>query len=299
MITVPLRDGTFAPGRSMTLSGENADEAPKLLRWQHVEQLPDAPVTVFTDMCLDEVLLSQSPTNIAVLIEPPAFSTTHYEKAERLEAHFDAIFTYDWEYLEAGIARGAPWRFYPFGGSRIRDWGVFDKSANASIIVSVKAITEGHRLRHEIVKRFGEHLSVFGEPYTEYLDPKPPGLRPFRYSVVVESGRSDYYFTEKLIDCFSQGTVPVYWGCPSMADFEADGIIPFETLDDLTYILANISEQDYLRRMSAIRRNLELARGFRCAEDWLAREYGRLFRPDEASAMMRTQRKEQVERLHC
>jgi len=292
MITIPLRDGTFQ-GESMSLSSENADEAPKSLRWRHVPDIPDdVPVMVFTDMCLDEVLLSRAPTNIAVLIEPPALTATHYEKAVMLEDRFDAIFTYSLEHLR----RGGPWRFYPYGGSRIREWGVFDKSkrANASIIVSVKAITEGHRLRHEIVKQFGERLSVFGEPYTEYLDPKPPGLRPFRYSIVVESGRSDYYFTEKLIDCFSQGTVPIYWGCPGIDGFfDEDGIISFKTPDDLAYILASISEWDYHDRLPAICRNLKLARGFRCAEDHLAAEYGWLFEDSEEAAMMRAQRKEQ------
>lgn len=278
MIKVPIRDGTFSD-QSMTLSGENADEAPKLLRWQRVEQLPDAPVMVFTDMCLDEVLLSRSPTNIAILIEPPAFSTTHYEKAKRLEAHFDAIFTYDLEHLE----RGAPWLFYPFGGSWIREWHVYEKLRPVSLIVSPKRVTEGHRLRHEIAGRFGPAVDVWGarsegEPY---WSPKHEALRHYMYSIVVESGPDDYWFTEKLIDCLSQGTVPIFWGYPSVRRFfEADGIITFETLDDLERVLASISEQDYLRRLPAIRRNLELAREFRCAEDWLVKRYGRLFRAE-------------------
>jgi len=276
MITVPLRDGTFH-GPSMSLSSENANEAPELLRWQRVEQLPDAPVTVFTDMCLDEVLLSKSPTNVAILIEPPAFSATHYRKAVELQDHFDAIFTYEREYVE----RGPPFLLYLVGGSRIREWGVFPKGKMVSIIVSDKWVTEGHLLRHRIVEELLPQfpgLEVFGEPYGPYLDPKGPGLRPFRYSVVVESGRSDYYFTEKLVDCLSQGTVPIYWGCPSVQRFfDSDGIITFETLDDLAYILASISEQDYLRRLPAVRWNLDLACGFRCAEDWMYLNHTELF----------------------
>jgi len=297
MITVPLRDGTFQ-GPSMSLGGENASEAPKLLRWERVEgRLPHTPVTVFTDMCLDEVLLSRSPTNIAILIEPAAFSATHYDKAERLEAHFDAIFTYDLARLRAGVQRGAPWRFYPFGGSWIEDWHVYEKLRLVSHIVSPKFVTEGHKMRHEIAARFAPFVEVWGQPFNGRFEPKHKALRHYMYSVVVESARADYYFTEKMLDCLSQGTVPIYLGCPGIdAFFDEDGIISFGDLDDLAYILASISEQDYLHRMPAIERNLELARGFRCAEDWLAREHGWLFESDETSAMMRRQRREQSER---
>jgi len=294
MIVVPLRNGTFQ-GPSMSLGGENADEAPKLLRWERVEgRLPHTPVAVFTDMCLDEVLLSRSPTNIAILIEPAAFSTTHYDKAERLEAHFDAIFTYDLARLRAGVQRGAPWRFYPFGGSWIADWHVYEKQRLVSHIVSPKYVTEGHKMRHEIAARFGDFVDVWGALVEGQprFEPKHKALRHYMYSVVVESARADYYFTEKLIDCISQGTVPIYWGCPGVDGFlDGDGIIPFGDLDDLAYVLASISTQDYLHRMPAIKRNLELARGFRCAEDWLAREHGWLFEDSEAAAVMRAQHK--------
>ena len=297
---VPIRDGTFH-NQSMSLAGENASLAPKFLRWDRVAQLPDAPVMVFTDMCLDEVLLSRSPTNIAILIEPAAFSTTHYEKAVRLEDHFDAIFTYDLGYLKAGVQRGAPWLYYPFGGSWIREWGVYEKLALASIIVSPKMVTEGHRLRHEIAQQFSgfvNFVKVWGalEEGQPRFEPKWKALRHYRYSIVVESARADYYFTEKLIDCLSQGTVPIYWGCPSIDSFfEGEGIIPFETLEDLAHILASISEQDYLQRLPAIWSNLELAKGVHCAEDYLVAEHPWLFEDSEAAATMRAQRREQGE----
>ena len=262
----------------MSLAGENRDEGPSFFEWDRKQpgEALDGPVTVFTDMCLDEVLLSKSPTNVAILIEPPAFSTTHYEKAARLEGRFDAIFTYDAERL----TRGAPWLFYPFGGSWIREWHVFEKLRLVSLIVSPKQVTEGHRLRHEIARQLAPFVEVWGalEDSQPRFEPKHKALRHYRYSIVVESERADYWITEKLIDCLSQGTVPIYWGCPGIGDFfNVGGIIPFETLGELTAILGSISEQGYLRRMPAIERNLELAREFRCAEDWIWKHYPDLF----------------------
>jgi len=266
----------------MTLSGENRDEGPSFFEWDRKQpgEALDGPVTVFTDMCLDEVLLSKSPTNVVILIEPPAFSITHYEKAVKLEGHFDAIFTHELDWLQAGIARGAPWYFYPFGGSWIRDWHVYEKLHFVSLIVSPKQVTEGHRLRHEIAQRFSPFVDVWGalEDSQPRFEPKHKALRHYRYSIVVESGRADYWFTEKLIDCLSQGTVPIYWGCPGIdVFFDEDGIIPFEGVDDLEGVLRRIGTQDYYDRLPAIMSNLRLARGFRCAEDWMYLNHKELF----------------------
>ena len=46
------------------------------------------------------------------------------------------------------------------------------------------------------------------------------------YHVAIENVCRRDYFTEKLLDCFLTRTVPVYWGCPNVANyFDPDGII--------------------------------------------------------------------------
>jgi hypothetical protein len=48
------------------------------------------------------------------------------------------------------------------------------------------------------------------------------------YSVVIENTREKNYFTEKIIDAFQSYTVPVYFGCPNIADyFDMSGVIVF------------------------------------------------------------------------
>jgi hypothetical protein len=55
--------------------------------------------------------------------------------------------------------------------------------------------------------------------------------------------QQDYYFTEKLIDCFLMETVPVYWGCPGIGSiFDERGILRFETPDELMRSLAHGTE---------------------------------------------------------
>jgi hypothetical protein len=46
------------------------------------------------------------------------------------------------------------------------------------------------------------------------------------FSFAIENCRQPYYMTEKLIDCFITGTVPIYWGADYAIDFfNPDGMI--------------------------------------------------------------------------
>ena len=69
----------------------------------------------------------------------------------------------------------------------------------------------------------------------------PHSTQAFRFSVVIENIRADFYFSAKLINCFVHGTVPVYWGAPSIAAFfNASGMIVFETLEEVRVFTGGI-----------------------------------------------------------
>jgi hypothetical protein len=205
---------------------------------------------------------------IAWLIEPPGGRRTHYDLAATLHQHFDYVLTFN-----AG-ENGPNYLYYPLGGSRIKaeDWTIYPKRHGVSLMTTDKRGMPGHRLRRHIYNEFS--LDAYGRG-SNPVDSKLEALSDYRYSVVVESIRLNYYFSEKLIDCLSCGTVPIYWGCPGIGRFfNMEGIIPFETTDELDYILLNVcSERDYRARLGAIRDNLELARFYQCAEDWIYGEY--------------------------
>ena len=75
------------------------------------------------------------------------------------------------------------------------------------------------------------------------------------------------YFTEKLLDCFATGTIPVYLGAPDIGDhFNKDGII------DLTEEF-EVSEEIYYSKMDAIKENLEKAKEIEVLEDFIYRRY--------------------------
>jgi hypothetical protein len=152
-----------------------------------------------------------------------------------------------------------------------------------SMIASQKTGAVGHRLRHAIVERFSQYapnmgVDVMGLGYRPIVS-KLEGLRDYRYSIIVESCRHEEYFSEKLIDCFSCGTIPIYWGCENIGSFfDRNGILSFTTLTELEHILISVvSQPDSAVRGAAIERNFELAKQYRSAEDWIYKCYPELF----------------------
>lgn len=158
------------------------------------------------------------------------------------------------------------------GGSFIKkeDFKIYNKSKNISIVVSNQKYTAGHQLRHEVVTRYKSRLDVFGSGYNKFLPYKLEGLQNYRYNIAIENWYGDYWFTEKLIDCFTTGTVPIYWGCPSIAKFfNTDGMIIFNNLDELEEKLYLCTPEYYFSKAKAIEENFKIAQEITFAEKWI------------------------------
>jgi hypothetical protein len=51
---------------------------------------------------------------------------------------------------------------------------------------------------------------------------------------VIENVVDDCWFTEKLLDSFLSGTIPIYCGCPTIGDFfDLQGMLLFTSVDEL------------------------------------------------------------------
>jgi hypothetical protein len=199
----------------------------------------------------------------AWLLESPEITPFAYDFIKNNYHKFDKVFTFEKDLLQISDK----FILIPYGGCwiNIEDRLIHDKSKNVSIILSAKKTTEGHQLRHEILTRFPSiHSFGFNNP----IDNKIMALKDYRFSIVVENCKRDFYFSEKLIDCFMSGTIPIYWGCPSIGNFfDTDGIITFNRIDELTNIVNNLSETLYSDRMNIIIKNYELAKQFLVADD--------------------------------
>jgi hypothetical protein len=45
------------------------------------------------------------------------------------------------------------------------------------------------------------------------------GLLDYEYSIALENSQQNNYFSEKLADAYLSWSVPIYWGCPNIANF--------------------------------------------------------------------------------
>jgi hypothetical protein len=138
-----------------------------------------------------------------------------------------------------------------------------------SIIASGKKEAPGHKLRHLIVDTYGEHLNIFGSGYKQ-INSKNEGLNDYRYSFAIENIIAEGYWTEKIVDCFSTGTIPIYWGAKSVSDFFIeDGIIRINDNFDLS-----ICDEDfYNSKKSIIEENFNRAINLPLPEDYIYLHY--------------------------
>lgn len=122
------------------------------------------------------------------------------------------------------------------------------KTKMISVITSNKAFTQGHvdRLRfiEKLVERYGDQVDVYGHGFHDFND-KWDVLAPYRYHIAIENSCTDYYWTEKLADCYLAETFPIYHGCTNVSDyFSPDSYEPIdirrsdEALDKIERVMA-------------------------------------------------------------
>ena len=230
-------------------------------------------VTVFTDSHLNSDIVNQveSKIKIAWLLESKAITPKAYEDIIRFEDRFDFILTHDDNLLR----RNSKYIKTIVGASRVSDnlWGLHKKENIVSMIASSKRFTEGHNFRHIIANELSNKhkIDMWGSGYNIF-DEKLSPLKSYAYSICVMNTNVNNYFTEILIDPISLGCVPILWGCPNISEyFNTDGIITFNTLEELDNILYNISLDDYNNRKKAIEENIEIAKKMKSTDDYIFR----------------------------
>lgn len=138
---------------------------------------------------------------------------------------------------------------------------VYPKSKFISFISSNKTINEGHRFRMKCVwdmdSNFKDKVSIYGRGLNN-IKSKLDGLKDFRFSITMENHRG--VFSEKILDCFLAGSIPIYYGPENIGKwFNKDGIIQFSSLEELQNIVSNLTDKDYDNRIEAVKDNLERA----------------------------------------
>lgn len=270
MRSVKLIDVNFNSGKGWQ-PGVSLSIAPKTMRWDRVaaDRFP-GPV-VLTDYRLNTKCLSLCP--IAWLVESPDIAPEIYDPRKVNYAKFKRVITFHHRLLETlpNAVEGL------MGGAHVHadDVGLWHKTKLVSMIASSKDTTAGHKFRCRVTSALTDRVDLFGRGRARPLENKGDGLRDYAFSVAVENCRVPHYFSEKLIDCFLTGTVPIYWGIRYIGKwFNEDGILHFETEQEARQIVDSLTVDQYLRMLPAVTDNFHRAQAYVSPEDsFLARGY--------------------------
>lgn len=235
---------------------------PKNFLWDRDTILDDGDVVVITDLPLVDRL--QNKKVYGWLIESPLITPHLYEYAKNNFNKFESIFTFDKELLNIS----EKFVLIPLGGCWINENERFitEKNKLISMIYSNKKHLVGHKLRHDISNQING-IDLYGSGYKPIIN-KYEALKEYMFSITIENCKKDFYFSEKLIDCFITGTIPIYWGCPSIGNFfNEKGIIVFNSIDDLKDILKDIDKKYYDERKKYILENYQISKNYLVADD--------------------------------
>lgn len=250
---------------------------PKYFNWKNIKnsnniKIGKKDLVVYTDNYLDS--RHYGHRKIAWLLEPPEINPNIYEFIKKNYNRFDFVITHNKELTKLDkrilyCINGMCW-------INESDFCIYSKSKVVSIIASGKTHTTGHKLRNKFVEyvnnnrgKLNYSVDIYGWSFNP-LRYKLDGLMDYYFSIAIENSQSNNYFTEKIIDCFVTGTVPIYWGTPGLAEFfDINGVITFSTIEELDEILNNLTLDDYTSRMESIKYNYERAKEFVSPEDWM------------------------------
>lgn len=231
-------------------------------------------------------LIGNPEYRYGMLVESKTIVPDNYRIFKRypgLEKEFDYIFTYDDELLN-DLSNA---KFFPYCAhvwyrqNNDYDWDDFQylkKKKNISIVSSNKNMCYLHRVRMEIARKCREMklADVYGTIDGGTLINIDKSLEEYHYSIVIENDISDYFFSEKITNCFASQTIPIYVGARKISDFfNIDGIIYINDLDmdNIINILRECTTELYESKRSAIIDNYHRVCRYKNIFDMLYEDY--------------------------
>jgi hypothetical protein len=212
-------------------------------------------------------------------IVPNVYNFLIHSHKVLFENFYTAIYTCDQSLLDLD----SHFKYCPNGSNypwiRKAEWGIYEKTKICSMFASPKVFTEGHVYRHKVAKMaIDKGFDVFGGAHgttRTVIDPMNPwntkleGIGYYMFSIIIENGNYDTYYTEKITDCFATGTIPIYWGTKNLpSQFDRDGIIWLEEGKE-NEILNSLNEDVYKQKLKAIKNNLIALSSLEIADDCL------------------------------
>lgn len=241
----------------------------------------DADFAIFTDNeCFTKKVNSCELQKYAWLIEPPIVNGEMYINFPKISHKFSRVFSYN-KWLEKRVNN---FSFIPHGGTWLReqDIKIHPKHKLCSTILSKKEWNAGHRHRISIWNRLDKtRIDSFGSICGNRIENKIQGLQDYMFSIAMENesvpflfDKDVHYFSEKILDCFLSGTIPIYLGNPHIIGnyFNKEGILCFNDYEDLVRKMNYVSESFYYKKIEAVKENFSLAQKYIHPEELIIQE---------------------------
>lgn len=272
-LKVNLFDRCFSHTKGLwgyiSANGTNAWGRPKQIEYELMNYRFEG-ITIFTDHFLSNRQLIESVKStkkVAWICEARNIHPFAYEGVEKNIDLFDLVITWDQKLIDTYDNC----KLMPVMHARVpeEDWGVAPKTKMVSLIASTKRITPGHRYRFEVADKLAEkyNIDLWGLAFKPFEE-KKEALQDYYFSITIHNNKESHYFTDALIDCFAVGTIPIFWGCPNIGDFfDIEGILVFDTIEELETILDNLTARQYQSKMTHVKRNMEIAQKYKTTVD--------------------------------
>ena len=210
--------------------------------------------------------------NIALLLEPKSMIGPAYDWVEEHESYFRYIFTHDSRLLRLPQARMLNWADV---------WLTTDspKTKGISLVTSPKDWCPLHHARLELYNYFKDFggVDVF---YGDWNNPDIENIKPqdylehYKFSIIIENDIDDFWFTEKILNCFATKTIPIYVGAGRIEEiFNPAGILQVRNYKEIPWLVEGLNlDLTYNMHREAIEDN------FKRVEPWKTPWKERFFR---------------------
>jgi hypothetical protein len=204
--------------------------------------------------------------NVLLQSEPPNLYIKFCGMVQDNRDKFDLILTYDDRLLELPQATE-----FCAVGSWISDDIVLSKKNEISFLMSSKINGNAYHMRFKIMRLIEQQFKnnrINEFDVNWYRSPprvssKDPFFASAKFNVACENQIMTNMFTEKLLDCFKTYTVPIYYGCTNIEKyFNPKGIIRFNTIEEFTDIVNNLTPAVYDEMLPYLQENHELGRKY-------------------------------------
>ena len=249
-------DSSFSHSHCMV-----SDSDPKYFEWtRHLSSMDHVFLTHEKILLANEYRILGFKKIIGVFYESPSILSSTFKQIYKLGSNLDLdlLLTSNSKMLRLPntkwIPGGGIWNY-----KNLIDINslILNKKESVSLVCSGKNVTKLHKFRRRIFDKllFDDRVVLFGPPICNPVA-SDQTLRNFLFSIVVENHLDPNYFTEKILNCFAQGTIPIYFGSAIIDNFfESNGIIRFSDMNDLDKILPTLTKDLYMSKIDAVINN--------------------------------------------